>query len=154
MLKTIIKIALVSAIFIAAMAPAQSIYDHAPMHVDSSILKELRCLELNLHHEARGESIEGIKAVANVTINRVKSGKFPTSICKVVKQPGQFSWVGTETDKKNISVDPTIRQIAFNSLLSNEWTDNTKGALYFHNKTVDNFNRPLITKIGGHVFYR
>ena len=53
---------------------------------------ELHCLALNVYHEARSEPDEGKFAVAQVTLNRVRSRRFPDSICKVVWQRGQFSW--------------------------------------------------------------
>ena len=49
----------------------------------------LHCLALNIYHEARGESDFGKIAVAHVVMNRVKSHRFPNSICKVVMQGGE-----------------------------------------------------------------
>lgn len=154
MLKTIRKLALASAFFIAALSPAQTIEESTVVHLPTEIVRELRCLELNLHHEARGEPISGIIAVANVTINRTKHKNFPDTICEVVKQPRQFSWVKSDIEKSTVKVAEHIRDIAYRALLSTQWKDNTKGALYFHNTTVDNFNRPFTVKIGGHIFYR
>ena len=54
---------------------------------------ELECLAGAVYFESKGEPLSGQLAVANVIINRTKSGRFPTSICSVVKQPGQFSFV-------------------------------------------------------------
>ncbi len=54
--------------------------------------KQAKCLADNLYHEARGESLAGIKAVASVVLNRVASKRWPNSICKVVYQRKQFSW--------------------------------------------------------------
>lgn len=51
-----------------------------------------RCLVKNMYWEARGEGWEGMKAVAQVTLNRVKSDKWPDTVCGVVRQPHQFSW--------------------------------------------------------------
>jgi spore germination cell wall hydrolase CwlJ-like protein len=48
--------------------------------------RELDCLAQNIYYEAATESYEGKLAVAQVTVNRTNSGKFPTSICGVVKQ--------------------------------------------------------------------
>lgn len=48
--------------------------------------KQLKCMVLNLYHEARSESEKGMIAVGYVTLNRVVSNHFPDSICKVVKQ--------------------------------------------------------------------
>ena len=61
--------------------------------------ESLRCMALNIYHEARGEPIEGKIAVGHVVLNRAASRRFPGQICAVVKQGGenrryrcQFSW--------------------------------------------------------------
>lgn len=51
------------------------------------------CLAQAVYFEARGESLEGQLAVAQVVLNRAASGTFPASVCEVVKQPAQFSFV-------------------------------------------------------------
>lgn len=56
-------------------------------------LTDLQCLTANLFFEARGEKPIGLVAVADVTKNRVQSKKYPKSICSVVFQKHQFSWV-------------------------------------------------------------
>jgi len=43
-------------------------------------------------HEARGEGREGMQAVHQVVLNRVRSRKYPSTICGVVLQKYQFSW--------------------------------------------------------------
>lgn len=55
-------------------------------------LTEAECLATALYHEARGEGVTGMKAVAFVIYNRVKSQLFPTSYCKVILQKSQFSF--------------------------------------------------------------
>ena len=56
-----------------------------------------QCLTEALYFEARGESLEGQIAVAEVILNRVDSPLYPRSVCGVVKQRGgggcQFSYV-------------------------------------------------------------
>ena len=52
--------------------------------------RETHCLATNIYFEARGESLEGKKAVAFVTLNRVESESFPNDICSVVYQ-AQYS---------------------------------------------------------------
>ena len=54
----------------------------------------LRCLTEALYHEARGESVKGQRAVAEVILNRVDHPAFPKSVCGVVNQPSQFSYKG------------------------------------------------------------
>ena len=51
------------------------------------------CLASAVYFEARGEPIEGQLAVAEVVLNRTRSGRYPTTICEVVEQPWQFSFV-------------------------------------------------------------
>ncbi|KKB08376.1 hypothetical protein VE26_15935 [Devosia chinhatensis] len=47
---------------------------------------ERDCLAQAIYHEARGESAEGQLAVANVIVNRARSGEFPDSLCGVIYQ--------------------------------------------------------------------
>jgi len=54
--------------------------------------QELACLKANIFFEARGESPKGKAAVAKVTLNRVKSKKYPNGVCSTVFQRKQFSW--------------------------------------------------------------
>jgi spore germination cell wall hydrolase CwlJ-like protein len=51
------------------------------------------CLAVAVYFEARGESLDGQLAVAEVVLNRAASGQYPRDVCKVVKQPAQFSFV-------------------------------------------------------------
>ncbi|MBH1941618.1 cell wall hydrolase [Mobilitalea sibirica] len=54
----------------------------------NSDLKLLACL---VHAEAGNQRYEGKLAVANVVLNRIKSGKYPNNLKDVIYQPGQFS---------------------------------------------------------------
>ena len=49
-------------------------------------IAELKCMADNVYFEARNQIGEGQRAVAHVTLNRVKSRKFPNTVCGVVKQ--------------------------------------------------------------------
>jgi spore germination cell wall hydrolase CwlJ-like protein len=50
----------------------------------------IECLALVLYFEARGESLDGQLAVAEVVLNRVESPHYPSSVCGVVHQRHQF----------------------------------------------------------------
>src|SRR4029434_5577000 len=63
---------------------------HAPSHVSA---RERGCWAAAVYFEARGEPIEGQLAVAEVVLNRAASGEYPSSICEVVMQPAQVSFV-------------------------------------------------------------
>jgi N-acetylmuramoyl-L-alanine amidase len=116
--------------------------------------QELHCLTLNIHYEARGESDKGKIAVAMVTLNRVRSSRFPDTICGVIKQRGQFSWYSKDKLNTEVRIDPRIKEIAYNVYIKNKYKDPTNGSLFFHNETVPVFNRVKFrTKIGKHLFY-
>ena len=48
--------------------------------------EQWRCLAEALYFEARGETVKGQFAVAEVIMNRVKSAQFPGSLCSVINQ--------------------------------------------------------------------
>ncbi|EJT0117285.1 cell wall hydrolase [Salmonella enterica] len=120
--------------------------------------KQIDCIAKNIYFEARGEGTKGMIAVAQVTKNRVNSGTFPDSYCKVVYQSNQFSWVA-----KKPKVDKTDEawQVAKNLARVIYYVDlpqdPTYGALYFHSgKDKPYWTKKLkkTTKIQGHTFYK
>src|SRR5438128_3895475 len=56
--------------------------------------RSVDCLARNVYYEARGESLAGQYAVAEVTLNRKASLGYPKTVCEVVYQKGAFSWTG------------------------------------------------------------
>lgn len=54
------------------------------------ITAAVMCLALNIYHEARGEGLQGQRAVAHVTLNRARERRM--EVCDVVFEPHQFSW--------------------------------------------------------------
>jgi N-acetylmuramoyl-L-alanine amidase len=135
----------------------QSSIANASLVSSSSLKREVRCMAANIYHEARGESITGQKAVASVTMNRVKSDSYPKSVCGVVHQKSQFSWTGSKPIPQKIpkKIVDIARQyvVQYNS----KSMDVTAGATYFHTVTTrpswsKRFKRT--TRIGNHIFYR
>ena len=111
------------------------------------------CLALNIYHEARGESIQGMQAVALVTLNRSKvTGK---KICQVVHSPYQFSW----TMYKPKATDPVAYKLAEKiaiDVLSGKVSDLTHGSTFYHHINVSpDWRKRFIfrKKIGNHLFY-
>jgi len=70
----------------APPAPLFSIQDISQIDKEES-----KCLALNIFFEAAVESTAGKLAVAHVTLNRVKSKKYPNSVCGVVKEGSHFA---------------------------------------------------------------
>lgn len=59
---------------------------YAGLIAPEKMAREQRCLAEAIYFEARSESNEGRAAVAQVVLNRVKSGLYPDSVCGVVYQ--------------------------------------------------------------------
>lgn len=120
--------------------------------------KDYECMAKNLYHEANGEPTEGIVAVANVVLNRVSHENYPDSICGVIYQKNQFSWVSKRKHITLNKISNKIKWIAFEAVLNKSWEDNTKGAMFFHTISNKNsWNKRLLqqtTRIGNHVFFR
>lgn len=57
--------------------------------------KDLFCLAQNIYFEARGEGIDGMTAVGEITLNRVDSPDFPDNVCDVVfeKKRKNGKWI-------------------------------------------------------------
>jgi hypothetical protein len=53
--------------------------------------RDVRCLAQAVFHEARGEPLRGQRAVADVIMNRARSGRWGSGACAVVDAPSQFS---------------------------------------------------------------
>jgi spore germination cell wall hydrolase CwlJ-like protein len=61
-----------------------------PMHLSAS---ELHCMAQNIYFEANNQSKTGMIAVAQVTMNRVRDSRFPSTVCEVVFEgPIRESW--------------------------------------------------------------
>jgi spore germination cell wall hydrolase CwlJ-like protein len=116
------------------------------------------CLAGAVYFEARGEPIEGQLAVAEVVLNRAASGKYPSTICEVVTQKAQFSFIVDgefpEIDKKSKawSKAAAIAQIASQQLDAKLKSD----ILWYHADYVaPSWGKRLSReqKIGLHIFY-
>ena len=117
------------------------------------------CLASAVYFEARGEPIEGQLAVAEVVLNRAASGRYPDTICEVVEQPWQFSFVNatgripnadrsSEAWRRAVGI-AQIAQRGASRLLSPD-------VLWYHADYVaPSWGRRLArsTKIGLHIFY-
>lgn len=51
------------------------------------------CMAQNIYFESANQSALGKLAVGLVVMNRVKDTRYPDTICEVVRQDSQFSWV-------------------------------------------------------------
>lgn len=120
--------------------------------------RQQECLARNIYFEARGESERGQVAVAQVTMNRVESSRWPNNVCDVVYQRRQFSWTHTVRDHtpRDAEAWERAQQIA-EQVLEDQVEDPTNGATHYHARYVNpSWARQLrrTADIGVHLFYK
>ena len=125
--------------------------------VRDSLSNEERCLAGAVYFESKGESLTGQLAVARVILARANSGRFPSTLCGVVFQKSQFSFVRgvgmppIRTGSKGWQEAVAISKIALND----SWKSPVEGALFFHARHVTpGWNLTRIGSIANHIFYR
>jgi len=128
--------------------------------------KQLDCLTKNIYWEAASEPFEGKVAVAQVTMNRVRSGHYGSGVCGVVYQKNilyekvicQFSWACENTHKIKpvyAKMYAESEEVARKVLLENFKLSTLTEAMYYHNTSVKpGWKKTKITQIGNHIFYK
>jgi|TARA_R110000744_G_scaffold95623_6_gene184710 N-acetylmuramoyl-L-alanine amidase len=142
----------------------------------NQVSSEMYCLVQNVYFEAGNQAYAGKRAVAEVTINRLKDKSYPDTICGVVKQAEMSKW-WKEQYGKNVPVkhkcqfswycDGKSDKIKY----SDTWRSSyiaahdalksirhlTEGSTHYHATYVNpNWAKRLtfIVRIGDHIFYR
>lgn len=126
--------------------------------------RDLDCLTQAVYYEARGEGRDGMKAVAQVVLNRVRHPAFPKSVCSVVFQGAgrrtgcQFSFTcdGSMRGRVNRAAWDRSRDIASKALSGSVYAG-VGNATHFHTTGVSpQWRTSLIqvSQVGAHVFYR
>ena len=134
------------------------------------LAESIVCLALNIYFEARNQPIEGQIAVSQVVLNRVKSNKYPDTICAVVKQSRthasghpvknkcQFSWYCDGLSDKPKDKDAYRWAITLSDyILITENIDSYVGkSTHYHANTVRPvwaLSKQTLAIIGDHIFY-
>jgi spore germination cell wall hydrolase CwlJ-like protein len=119
--------------------------------------EHLRCLASAIYFESKGEPLHGQLAVAQVLLNRTKSGRFASSVCGVIKQRGQFGFVrggvipAVPESRPAYKTAVAVAKVA----LTEAWeTPAAANALYFNGVRAGLPGLKRIAVIGGHAFYR
>ena len=131
--------------------------------------RQLACLARNVFYEANGEPMQGQMAVAQVTVNRARSGLFPRDLCAVVAQSTivgsdtrvcQFSWYcDRDLNKARIIKpnDPSYIAAKRVFLEGQKVANIDKDVMWFHETSIKvnpRWPHKVATKIGNHVFYK
>ena len=122
---------------------------------------DAECLTKNIYHEAGVEPIEGKYAVAQVTLNRLKEGRWGKNICDVVYAKSQFSWTLYKKKRYEQPKGPLweeSRAVARTVLDKGVRVPSLAQSTYYH---ADYIKPPLwaksvakIQQIGQHIFYK
>ncbi|WP_210497219.1 cell wall hydrolase [Microvirga antarctica] len=130
-----------------------------------NLSKEQRCLAEAVYFEARSEPPDGQAAVAQVVLNRMKSGLYPASVCGVVYQNRNrhlacqftFACEGKALRTTESEAWESAKQIASAVLEGKTYLADVGGATHYH----ANYVRPYWAKklkkmdvIGRHIFYK
>lgn len=125
--------------------------------VDGSLDDEMHCLAGTVYFESKSESLQGQLAVARVVLARVESSRFPDSICGVVYQRRQFSFIRggkmppIKTGHRQWRNAVAIAKIAMND----GWESSVEGALFFHARYVSpGWRLKRLATIDNHIFYQ
>jgi len=106
-----------------------------------------------IHAEAQGEPFKGQVAVAAVVFNRIRDPRFPNTLRGVMYQPFQFEPILNGWAYK--PAGPAAYR-ALDAALAGQ--DPTNGAVFFYNpvKAPNRWmaTRPVVTRIGNHVFMK
>lgn len=123
-----------------------------------------RCLTEALYFEARGETAQGLFAVAEVIMNRVDNPGYPSTLCGVIHQGTgrQYACQFTYTcdGKPEVISEPNswtrVGKVA-RILIDGADRNLTKGATHYHTTAVNpRWARvfPRTARYGVHLFYR
>ena len=128
----------------------------AAQDVASAADEQLRCLATSVYFESKGEPLAGQLAVAQVGLNRAKQRRFGDSVCGVVTQPGQFSFVrggrmpAVDQDRREYRTAVAVAMVA----LAEAWDSLAPQALYFNARRAPFAGKVRVASIGNHIFYR
>jgi N-acetylmuramoyl-L-alanine amidase len=123
----------------------------------AALSDDVQCLAGAIFFESKGEPLAGQLAVAEVILNRARSGRFAGDVCGVVTQKGQFSFVrGGRIPAVDQGLAAWRTAVAVAKVaVADHWDSPASDALYFNGRGTG-FGRNLtrVAAIGNHVFYR
>ncbi|GLS45531.1 spore germination cell wall hydrolase CwlJ-like protein [Methylobacterium brachythecii] len=151
-----------------AQTPAEaeaSQHRYADLIQPEAMDREQRCLAEAVYFEARSEPEEGQAAVAQVILNRVKSGLYPSNVCGVVYQ-NRHRYMGCQfsfaCEGKSLRITDagswqTATRIAGAVIEGKTYLSEVGGATHYHADYVrPGWSRRLkkMDVIGRHIFYQ
>jgi spore germination cell wall hydrolase CwlJ-like protein len=133
---------------------AELVADHSSTRTDDA---QHECLAGAVYFESKGEPLPGQLSVAEVILNRARSGRFPASACGVVKQRGQFSFIrGGRFPAIARTSLAWKRAVAIAHIAVQDLAEGpAPRALFFHARRVSpGWHLTRVAAVGNHIFYR
>ena len=151
--------------FIPPVADGDHAWMSKPLPPEVFSAKEQKCLATAIYFEARGESLRGQAAVAQVVLNRVRNPTYPGTICGVVyqnqhlKNRCQFSFAcdGKKDVVNNRKSYKTAEDIAMAVTAGKIFLPEVASSTHYYAQYVSpGWARSMqkMKKIGLHIFYR
>jgi N-acetylmuramoyl-L-alanine amidase len=129
--------------------------------------ENITCLARNVYFEARGEPAAGQYAVAEVTMNRKVSGRFPDTVCGVVHQKnwdplrkryvGAFSWTEFSAVPTPMGGEWQRAWKVAEAVYYQREAPALEGALFYHATHIKPEwakEKQPVARIGKHIFYK
>jgi len=117
----------------------------------------IMCLAMNVYWEARDQTIAGQVAVAQVTMNRVASPRYPDTVCGVVNQHKQFSWYWDGVSDVPLHEEAWQRaQMVAQGVYAGSGHSDLGNVLHYHALYAKPYwakGMQLVARIDDHVFY-
>ena len=146
---------------------ARSTIDGSRIDAAKERAREIRCLAENIYFEARGETLKGQYAVAEVTMNRLASPYFPDTICEVVHDTrwdtsrkrlvAHFSWTAFKLRLESGSPAWQQAMKVATVVYHGYYEPVVPDALFYHATYVTPYwasSKKVVARIGNHIFYR
>ncbi|MDB5559196.1 MAG: cell wall hydrolase, partial [Enterovirga sp.] len=138
---------------------------YADLIAPGNLAREQRCLAEAVYFEARSESEEGQAAVAQVVLNRVRSGLYPASVCGVVYQNRHrhlacqftFACEGKALRVADGESWDRAQRVARDVSEGRTYLSDVGGATHYHADYVRPYWAKRLKKmdvIGRHIFYQ
>lgn len=118
---------------------------------------ELECMAKVVRHEAANQARPGQRAVAEIMMNRARSGRFPATLCGVANQPGQFFNTAAYNPRRDDTRWRTAVEVS-REVIAGEGENVAEGAYFYHAayQAPTRFfrGRQQVLAMGDHIFYR
>jgi hypothetical protein len=148
----------------AATGPLSAAPSFTESQSPDDAARALECLTAAIYYEARSESRDGQRAVAQVVLNRVRDRAFPKSVCGVVYQGSkrstgcQFSFTcdGSMNARRNSAAWDRSALIAAEALAGDVYAPVGSATHYHANYVLPWWASSLaqVGQVGAHIFYR